>query len=429
MIGEIISDLKENSSEDTVELYHNSSCSGCGFEFYKNEEENILQDDKPILNINTLQSIRISHSIDNSKNSQSLIDILNENKIINLNNNFEENNENDANVNNKANKNIKNKSIKNKKEENNSRNIKLNEYSSIHSNYNKGNNIYDKFKIGDIFKEKFEEKTKSFKSIHKMENNNPQKNNNNSINEEMKPKTSEYQNYIKNSNNKVKYISNVKKNINNEFLYIKENDSFSIEPDSIEINNNKNKKSILNTLEIQNSSEKDDKNDKNIIVSELDCDISNSITKNKNINNVKLEKAIENNIKKGIIDINHLQKQLNDKSKNINKKIYTIRKINLNSSIYKKNVIQLKKRLSSEKNNNKHKNYHPSSSIKIQKAKNQRNLYLKQVLDNSNISSYYRLNTSTNLNNKRALYKKSAYTNIKQFNSKSKISSKSIYNE
>ena len=441
MIGSLFSNLekeskskeiniKDNSSENTVELYHNSGDSDFEYDFNNEEEQNILQDDKPMLNINTLQSIRISHSIENSKNSQSLIDILNENKIINLNNDYEENNENDANVNNKANKKIKNKFIQNKKEENNkennTRNINIKEYSSIHSNCNNRNNFYDKFKIDNIFKEKFEEKTKSFKLLYKKENNNSKKKENIVVNEQIKPKTLEYQNNIKNNNiRKIKYISSVKKDINNELHNLKENDSLSIEPDSIERNDNINKKLIIDTFEIQNSSEK---NDKNILVSELDYDITNSIQKNKNINSAKLEKKIENNIKNEMSGNNHLQKPFNGKNKNINKKIYPIRKINLNNNIHKKNVIQLKKRLYSEKNNNKYKNCHPSSSIKIQKIKHQRNFDLKQALNNSHLSSYYRLNTSTS-KNKSSLYKRSNYTNIKQINSKSKISSKSLTNE
>ncbi len=53
--------------------------------------ENILKD-KFILNIDTLQSLRISHSLEKSKNSQSLIDIINQGKY-----NFEENENNISN--------------------------------------------------------------------------------------------------------------------------------------------------------------------------------------------------------------------------------------------------------------------------------------------------------------------------------------------
>lgn len=57
-----------------------------------------------MININTLQSIRISHSTQSSNNSQSFIDILYENKFNNLNDRNEENNENDVNVNNRLKK-------------------------------------------------------------------------------------------------------------------------------------------------------------------------------------------------------------------------------------------------------------------------------------------------------------------------------------
>ena len=435
--------IQDNSSQNTVEFNpnpnYNKNENNVSSEY---ENENVLLNDKPILNINTLQSIRISHSIENSKNSQSLIDILNENKLINLNNEKEENNENDVNINNRPNKKIK-KEIKNINKDNNeniSRNLNMKTFNSNHTNTNnkiKNKDIYDKFKIGDIFKERFEEKTKNNKLIYNKGNKISKKfnnNYNNKNNQENKPKTLEYQNKNKNKN----FISNIKNNIHNEFIQLKENDSIIIEPDSIEMNNSKNNKLILETFNMQDSSEKDDKN---IMVSELDIDVSNSIQNDKNndndneikIKNMKLEKAVDyigpkKNTQDG--NHNHIQKKLSEKNKLIKKKIYPIRKINLNENIHKRNIIQLKKRSEKEKTNSKYKNSQSTSSTKLPKGKNHNNLYLKQALNNSNIipNNNHILNTSANIN-KQSINKKSIYTVSRQFSYKPKYSSKSIRTE
>ena len=424
---------QDNSSGTSIELFHNSNYDKKEKNLGEYENENVLLNDKPILdiNINTLQSIRISHSIENSKNSQSLIDILNENKFINLNNEIEENNENDVNINNRAKKKIKKEIKKNNKDnENISRNLNIKTFNSIHTNNNKNNkDIYTKLKIGDIFKERFEEKTKTNKILYNKKNKISKNNNKN--NKGNTPKTLEYQK--KNNQENIKLLSNIK-NKNNEFEQLNENDSVFIEPDSIEMNNSKNNKIILETFDIQNSSEKDDKN---IMVSELDIDISNSIQNNNNINNemkiknTKLEKAVEyTGPKKNIFGVNHIQTKLIEKNKLIKKKIYPIRKINLNTNIHKKNIIQLKKRSDKEKNNTKYKNAQSTSSTKFSKRKIPDNLYLKQGLNNSNIIFYNNriLNTSTNIN-KKSKNKKATYTASRQFSYKPKYSSKSIHSE
>ena len=437
--------IQENSSEKSIELYHNSDSNdneNIIFNEYLNE--NVLLKDKPILNLNTLQSIRISHSIENSKNSQSLIDILNENKIINLNNEIEENNENDVNINNTAKKNIKTKTKKNKNEEyaisRNLNDSNKKENNTMNMNNKKNNDIYDKFKIGDIFKERFEEKTKFNKLIYNFKDNKINKNKNVLNNQENKPKTLEYQNYIKNNHDKIKYCSSIKKNIHNEITKLKGNDSGLIEPDSIEMNNSKNNKIILETFNLENSSEKEDKN---IMVSELDIDVPDSMSKNQNdndeikIKNMKLVNAVGYGNKKNIFDANkNIQTKMNEKNKLVKKKIYPIRKINLNVNIHKKNPIQLKKRnennerINNTNNNiNKYKSIHSSSSTKFSKRKIPNNLDLKQALSNSNIFSYnnHIMNTSTNLN-KNSINKKSAYTISRKFSYKQKYSSKSIRN-
>ena len=67
----------------------------------KSSNENNLFDEKYNFNIDTLKSLRISHSLDKSSNSQSLIDIINKGNY-----NFE-GNENDMNLINKNNNKIK----------------------------------------------------------------------------------------------------------------------------------------------------------------------------------------------------------------------------------------------------------------------------------------------------------------------------------
>ena len=85
---------KSNSEENVSDSKSDVEIDITSLNKDKSKIENIL------LNIDTLQSLRISHSIEKSKNSQSLIDIINKGNF-----NFEENNENDKNTINKNNNN------------------------------------------------------------------------------------------------------------------------------------------------------------------------------------------------------------------------------------------------------------------------------------------------------------------------------------
>ena len=70
--------IKFNPNENNSKLRYNE-------DIYNSENEEMLLNNKQMLNINTLQSIRISHSIDNSEESKSLIDISNGDKTVNIN--------------------------------------------------------------------------------------------------------------------------------------------------------------------------------------------------------------------------------------------------------------------------------------------------------------------------------------------------------
>ena len=525
---------------------------------YKNEpkNENILKD-KFILNIDTLQSLRISHSLEKSKNSQSLIDIINGGKY-----NFDENEyiklnkENDMNIINKnKNKNDKNtinekepkvfnikkrthtcnnykanNIINNNKNNNTSaitknkilstkRNISLNNnnnYSafSLCNNNNNNKTSSFKFKIEEIFKEIFEEKINP-KSNNLSKNNDistkSMHNKNKYGVDKLKPKTLEHQNnindilnssskhlnFINISNEKCKEKSNIKEeNKNQENTPVKSNElnistinddkQYSIEnidddngEEKIDFKFNKNKN---NKLKNEPKSEliigmfggkidsSQDEDDKNVMISELDIEISNSIKKNKKLSNEKiklnnmiLEKAIEKNLKKGnfnncdnskkINDIkskksvvgdrnnfnyNHYTKQkkssesISKKSskfnKKIKKKIYPMKKIKSYNNI--KNIVSAKNKediyynfdniIKKCKNNSlsvKHSNYNVNKNITD----------LKNLSNNSgsNASSFLALNTSITNKNKKNIYKKMTHTAERNKGYKSPYLSKS----
>ena len=419
----------DNSSENTIEFKHDSE-NDYGDNLNNYQNKNALMDEKPLFNINTLQSLRISHSIENSKNSESSNDTISDNKInMNLNNEYKENNENDMNTNNFEKNKINEKININKNEENISRSINKTSFSYINNN-KEINNIYDKIKIEEIFKERFEEKTRSYKTsnINKnlLKNDNNTNNFNNLNNKEIKVKSQPIE-YLNNAQKfyKMNYII-CTKNKNNKLNQLNLNDSLSLGQDSIESKENKNNNLILDTF---------DGEDKNILVSELEFDLSKfnqaKTYNNQDIKNKskKKEKGIVNNQKK-----NKMQKKSKEKNKFIKKKIYPPKKINLNNNNSKKNIIQLKKRIDTEKNHNnlninKIKYIHSSASTKFQRQNNQKNLdNLKQTLSNSNILSLYIRNTSTNKTNK-TLYNKSTHNLTEKFCYKPKYSSKSIHND
>jgi hypothetical protein len=509
----------------------------------KTDESDLLQE-KLMPNINTLQSIRISHSLEKSQNSQSLIDIINGVKFDfdDKEKNIFPNNENDINVSNKiksgskkeeesfrtnkcvndSNSNIKNKnsllSINESILLNKNKTSAMTKYSSnncnkknnilSNNNYynsfnNKSNNNTDnnsnlsnKFKIEEIFKEQFEEriKPKSNKLIQNCETSIKSLRKNNKQNNEFieKPKTLEYQNKIKkilslfssenNSNNLSKKIINkdIEKNVNDnsdkiikskkkekdDLVYLNDSDLISPlkskelifsniddlnelsldhndddEKSSIIFKSNKKKGLIIDAFCSEDDS--DENQDKNVMISELDIELSNSFKINKNKafkskklsneviqkNNMKLEKAIELNIKKGQFLNNNYKKvnNINDKNNEYKKTIKNNNKQNKNSdnNIIKKSPnfnksvkkkIYPKKRINSyrnsnntkeEKSNNTHlketnllKKYKNNSSFVKPKITKKINHIKQNILVNSGSNcSLLALNTSGNQKN------------------------------
>lgn len=509
----------------------------------KRDDSDLLQE-KLMQNINTLQSIRISHSLEKSQNSQSLIDIINgvkydfEDKENNL-----SNNENDMNVSNKVkneskkeeesfrtnkcvndsnsyckNKNsllsINESNLLNKNKTSamtkyslnncNNKNNKLsnnNNHNSFNvkskNNTDNNSNSSNKFKIEEIFKEQFEEriKPKSNKSIQDSETSIKSLRKNNKQNNELieKPKTLEYHNKIKkilslfssenNSNNFSKNEINKdlklngkdssdkivigKKNEKSEkgdiinlndielisplkskeliFSNIDNLNEFSMDLNDVDeksessINYKSNKKKGLIIDAFGSEDDSDENQDKNVMISELDIELSNSFKidkakgiKNKKLSNdviqkknMKLEKAIELNIKKGQF-LNNNYKKVNDTmdKNNEHKKICNNNKQNKNndkniikkSPIFNKSVkkkIYPKKRISSYKNSKNTKDEKSNNHLKqtnlLKKYKNssfikpriKRNInHIKQnILDSGSNCSLLALNTSGNQKN------------------------------
>ena len=516
----------------------------------KNEkiDDSVLLQEKLMQNINTLQSIRISHSLEKSQNSQSLIDIINGVKydFVDKENNIP-NNENDMNVSNKiksgskkeeesfrtskcvndSNSNCKNKNSllsinesnllnKNKTSamtkyssnncnNNNNKLSNKNNYNSFNvksdNNIDNDSNSSNKFKIEEIFKEQFEEriKPKSNKSIQNCETSIKSIRKNKKHNNEFmeKPKTLEYQNRIKqilslfssenisynlsnnminkeieqslndNSDKKVIFKKNEKKEKNEKDDLVNLNDSDLISPlkskelifsnidnlndlslehndedERSSINYKSNKKNGLIIDAFGSEDDSDENQDKNVMISELDIELSNSfkINKNKGLkskklsneviqkNNMNLEKAIELNIKKGqfmnnnykkvnyIIDKNYEYKKIcnNNKqnksrdnniikkspifNKNVKKKIYPKVKVNSYKNI--KNIKDDKSNNTHLKENNLLKKYKNNSSFV--KPKIMRNInHIKQniLVSSGSDCSLLALNTSGNQKN------------------------------
>ena len=422
------SEEKASDSKSDVEVDITSSNK------VESKKENNKSKENILLNIDTLQSLRISHSIEKSKNCQSLIDIINKSNY-----NFEDNNENDMNTINKhnnkeldsfnTNKGVFNSNYKNKnsffsnesniKHSNKKINININtnnndtsamtknsnvnnknleskskikftsfslgdknkeKFKDIYSNYSNNCNNKNissfKYNIEEMFKEKFEERTKpKFKNsdisaktaITKNNNSNAEKNEG-----KMKPKTLEHKNkiflinfdsnYLNNTNNDsinekkidkkekaTDYFENFDNNIKKKelcFLNIDKNNQHSKENiddidediDYVNTNNKNIEDEKSNELIVgmfggkPDSSLEEDSNSKNVVISELDINISNSIKKNNlnnkklsneeiKLNNFNLEKAIEANLIKGNFNINNFESfKLKDISKEINDK-------------------------------------------------------------------------------------------------------------
>lgn len=554
------SDEKDLDSKSDVEVDITS------LKKVESKKENNTQKENILFNIDTLQSLRISYSLEKSKNCQSLIDIINKGNY-----NFEENNENDMNTINKINNNneqdsfntnkgVLNSNYKNKnsfisnesnikhsnkkidlnintnnndtsavtKNSNvNNKNIEVKSkvnftsfslgnknkekfkdiYSNYSNNYNNNNISSFKFNIEEMFKEKFEERTKpkNKNSDISAKTSKIKKNNSNAEKNEgkVKPKTLEHKNekylinfdsnYLNNTNNDsiiekkekaTDYIENFDNNIKKKelcFLNIDNNNQFSKENiddidediDYVNKTNNIIEDEKSNELIVgmfggkPDSSLEEDSNSKNVVISELDINISNSI-KNNNLNkkklsndeikmnNINLEKAIEENLIKGNFNTNNFEsiklkdisKEINDKNlynnnynynnkqkissrntnkkpnfnKKIHKKIYPIKKINSYS-----NIKNIKANKNEEKINyfenyiNKEYRYNPLTVKLVESNKynnmnyiNKNNHEIKNISSNSGShgSSFIVLNTSTNHNNNKTniIYKKMTYT-------------------
>ena len=487
--------------------------------FFKRNNEKIddsdLLQEKLMQNINTLQSIRISHSLEKSQNSQSLIDIINGVKYdFNDKENIISNNENDINVSNKiksgnkkeeesfrtnkcvndSNSNCKNKnsllsinesnllnknktSAMTKYSSNNchNKNNKLSNKNNFHSfgiksnNTDNNSNLSNKFKIEEIFKEQFEERInpKSNKSIQNCDTSIKSFKKNNKQNNELieKPKTLEYQNKIKqilslfnsenNSNNIIKKDEKQNMNDNSDKIEISKksakkekkekedliylNDSDLISPlkskelifsniddlnelslahydedEKSSINYKSGKKKGLFIDAFGSEDDSDENQDKNVMISELDIELSNSfkINKNKGLknkklsndviqkNNMKLEKAIELNMKKGqfnnykkandIIDKSNEHKKIGNNNNKQNK--YNDNSIIKRSPIFNKSIkkkIYPKKKINSYKNtkntqNEKCNNTHLKETNLLKKYKNNSSFVKPKIMRNIN---------------------------------------------
>ena len=357
------------------------------------------------ININTLQSIRISHSFDNSKNLETLLNILTENQIIKLNDQYEDNIENNMNINNQKekkfykvnkeknkkfinmNNNNNNKNYMNKNK-NNNKNLRLIKQklcpSKENSNSSK-NGIYHKLNIEKIFKKKFEENTQLYKIIKKTEN-------------------------IFSNKEKEKTLKSTRNNLN----YTKKEDhpillnTGQIEQDSIELKADNNGEFLFES--IYDKTGDFDCDDKNIIVSELEIDLSQN----------KPGDLIKNSEKKIKLDVRKSESQnQKQKSNYIQKKLYPLKEINLCNNI-SKNVIKLKKRYNEEK-------LQKTQNNKLLNVKTSKNQESKQKLNYSNISPYNRMNIS--IKKKSSSKKKIFHPVLGRNGFKPKCSSKSILNE
>ena len=275
---EIIDILQENKKED---------------EQFENNKIN----DKLCINIDTLQSLRISHSFEKSKNSKSLIDILNggnyhfdENENENESNTSNNNNENDKNIinlnkdsnynqkfSNTNNKNTsamtKNSIYYNKRNSNqsntNNNNNKYNYTSAFELNNANNNNkskenkndniktINNNMKIEDVFREIFEAKIKP--KSNKLNGEKNSEVNINNILAHLKQRTLEQRNKINSLLN-----HSAKTNVNKNQL----DSSFNSRDDK------KNDELVFGMFDEHPDSFEDD--DKNIVVSELDIELSDS---------------------------------------------------------------------------------------------------------------------------------------------------------
>lgn len=439
---------------------------------YEKKNENLKQ--KPKLDINTMESIRISHSLEKSKNSQSLTQIINQPFILIQKNSKDENCSNQTYKFKNNNSAIKKEGssfesrcfyYNDNNEEKNSlisikdnKNIGLNEHiiselnqdffndKKRYKNINDKDNINDfnnnclkKCKIGNIFKEIFEEKIKSNKlSENESFKKNDSVKNKNEIKEKLlgyKNKESFYlslfdsdkyscsntkkssSNQVKekeltieiNNNNKEKCAKDTSIDLNNKekkILIISNIDNiteYSIEnQDEEKIDNFKNKNInikkenknhiILNAFE--NENENEDDYDKNVMISELDIKISKSLSEeeNKTKNSPNKNKELSTNINKS--NYNESEKEKYDviNTKNLNTEVRKSKRKrnNIIKYIYKKTFKYggiPGKKICSFKSTKNTKNIKSVKNIKGKKAFNFEYDILKKYKSNSPFSN------------------------------------------
>ena len=443
------------------------------------EKRNEISKQKPKLDINTMESIRISHSFERSKNSQSLTQIINKPFILMQNNTndddcynqtfkFKNSNNsmeisssmtnkcfyyNDSNeeknslisINDKKSLNenhvsILNQDFFNENKNNQNKNDKDN-------NYDINNNCLKRCKIGNIFKEIFEERIKSNKlsendSLKKMDS----EKNKNKIKQKLlgyKTKENYYLSLFdsdkySSSNTKKSSIKKIKDkeltieiNNSNKEKYEKDNliDLNSIDNKALIISNfnntneyniknqekldylkNKNKciikekknRIILYAFENENKNENDGYN-KNVMISELDIKIPKALPEeeNKNNNFSNKKKEIPKSINNECIKEKHAI--INSKTLNTDFNKDKRRRNNIIKYIYKKTFkfekIPVKKICSHKSIKNVNKSIKRFKSIKGKKGFNFENDILKKYKNNSPFSNYHTKTIITKQNN------------------------------
>ena len=361
------------------------------------KDENL---NNPLLNVNTLQSLRISHSIDKSTDSQTLINRINGIKSTkdNLINEKEydlyidmydllNNKENDFNQNNiiektctkhskinKLNRNINsNKNINSTKNTSKSKNSKKN--LSLNKIKNTKSNPFKKqINIQQLFKKKFEERTNYSKKQSTTANS-----------------SNKYNNYSSNNSLLQNKISRDFVN-HKDFSLTTENSNKNISKSYFKRNNNEY---LVNLLTENKEETIKLVNDKNIMISELDFKLSPSshkkkVRKNEKIVHLKQKHDIKKYLFNRRNSFNH-SKNKNKKSIN-NSCLYLItttqNNINNNKIIY--NETEISPRIIKHKTNNyilikksiPKKTKNPSNSCKADKIKLISNYFFNNKVNN-----------------------------------------------
>jgi len=473
-------EFKINSEENLSDCQSENEVDIKNLLISKYDKRNEILKQKPKLDINTMESIRISHSFKKSKNSQSLTQIINQ-PFIHMQKNSKKNDDNCSNQtikfkNNSITMEIGNSSMSNKcfyyKDSNEEKNslisiedkkdedLDKNHVSVLNqdffkdnknnqdklykdNNYDFNNNCLKKCKIGNIFKEIFEERIKS----NKLSENDSSKKNDTFNKNEIKKKLLGYKNkenyYLslfdsdkysssntkKSSNNQVKEkeltieINNSNKekygkdnlidlnNLENKTLIISNIDNIdgnSIENqeekklDNLKSKNKKikEKKNGIILYAFDNKNENEDNYDKNVMISELDIKISKTLSdKEKNNNNSPIKKTeVSKKLNNGNDNEYTKEKCVNTNKKNLNTDCNKNKRKhnNIINYIYRKTFKLDKlptKKICSYKNiKNANKNIKSVKSVRGKKVLNFQNDTLKKYKNNNSYSNH---NTKT----------------------------------